>query len=76
MPKKADMKIGPTEITSVDTDYPDRPAHRGHTVKIEGWNDEYVMLVINSDDRTNEAMITPAQLERLTKAAKEEAPRW
>lgn len=70
------MKPGPATIALQDTDYPDRPAHRGHTVEIQGWNDQTVMLVIHSDDKTNEALISPADLLRLAEVATIEAPRW
>lgn len=64
------------EIHKVDTDYDGRPAHRGHTVEVQGWNSDYVLLVIRSDDRTNEAIITPAELIELGEAAKREAWRY
>lgn len=71
------IKFGPTTIAVADTDYTERPAHRGHTVEIQGWNDDYVMLVIHSDDgKTNEAIISPVELTRLAKIATKEAPKW
>jgi hypothetical protein len=70
-------KFGPTTIEIVDTDYEDRPAHRGHSVEVQGWNSEFVMLVIHSDDgKTNEALISPAQLRQLTRKVDEEVGRW
>jgi len=69
-------KPGPTTILQVNTDYEDRPEHRGHTVEIQGWNEEHVMLVIRSDDRTNEAIISPEQLMQLAQKAKAEVGRW
>jgi hypothetical protein len=67
---------GPTTIAQTDTDYSDRPAHRGHTVEVQGWNSEYVLLVIRSDDRVNEAIISPDDLMVLAEQAKAEAHRW
>lgn len=66
----------PTLIAQVSTDYEDRPPHRGHTVSVSGWNDATVMLVIRSDDRVNEALITPAELRSLADAAEANAHRW
>lgn len=63
-------------ISAIDTDYPERPEHRGHTVQISGWNDEYAMLIIHSDDRTNEALVTPAQLRQLADDAEREVGKW
>lgn len=68
--------MGPTTITEVSTDYEERPDHRGHTVEIDGWNSEYVMLIIRSDTRTNEAIISPAQLRELADKAEQEAHKW
>jgi hypothetical protein len=56
-------------MTKINTDYHDRPAHRGHTVEVQEWSSSYVMLVIRSDDRTCEALVTPRDLELLTMAA-------
>ena len=66
----------PTTIEMVDTDYPDRPSHRGHTVEIQGWNADYVMLVIRSDGKTNEALISPSELMKLAERAVAEGPKW
>lgn len=65
-----------TTIHQVDTDYDGRPEHRGHTVGIEGWNSEYVTLVIWSDDGAKEAIISPAQLRELVDKAEAEVHRW
>lgn len=67
MPAKKDNPYAdnPLMLWYEDTDYPERPAHRGHTVHVSSWNDEVGMLVIQSDDRTNEALVTPAMLRRL-----------
>jgi hypothetical protein len=63
-------------MAMVDTDYGNIPDHRGHTVEIQGWNPEFVMLVIHSKDRTNEALITPEQLRDLADRAEADAGRW
>jgi len=67
---------GPTTIDQVNTDYPERPSHRGHTVEVQGWNDQCVMLVIHSDNKTNEALITPEQLRQLADRAQADVHRW
>jgi hypothetical protein len=74
-PYKRD-KPGATEIARVDTDYKTRPEHRGHTVLIDGWNDKCVMLVIISDNRINEALISPDELRALADAAEKDIDRW
>jgi hypothetical protein len=67
---------GPTTIAQTDTDYEGRPAHRGHTVEVQGWNSEFVLLVVRSDDRTNEAIISPDDLMTLAEQAKKEVHLW
>jgi hypothetical protein len=75
-------KPGPTTIDMVDVDHPGkRPAHRGHSVEIQGWNSEYVALVIWAGDefdkpKAMEAIISPDDLMRLAEKAKAEAHHW
>jgi len=74
-PYKRD-KPGVNEIARVNTNYDERPAHRGHTVLVDGWNDQHVMLIIVSDDKTNEALVTPGELRKLADAAEADLSRW
>jgi hypothetical protein len=68
-PKKANpFQDNPCLVAYADTDYDNRPIHRGHTVEVQAWSDLYGMLVIRSDDRTNEALVTPEQLRQLADA--------
>jgi hypothetical protein len=60
--------------TAVDTTYNGRPVHRGYEVEVLDWNDHHVMLVIRSEMKTSEALITPAELLKLAVAAKLLAP--
>jgi hypothetical protein len=70
------QRPSPSTIHQVDTSYKGIPGHRGHTVEIQGWNDEYVMLVIHSATRTNEAIISPSQLRELADVAEREVRKW
>jgi hypothetical protein len=70
------MATAATLIASVDTGYEERPEHRGHTVEVHGWNEDYVLLLIRSDDRVNEAIVSPVQLRELADRATAEAGKW
>lgn len=65
-----------TLIASVDTSYPQIPDFRGRVVSIDGWNSDYVMLLIRSDLGTAEAIISPEQLRFLAEKAEQEAHKW
>lgn len=56
---------GPNTLSWADCDYEERPDHRGHTVKVEDWNEEYVMLVIQGDTKDQEALIPRKALKQL-----------
>jgi hypothetical protein len=68
--------IGVTEIARVDTQYKERPEHRGHTVTVDGWSEDYVMLIITADSRSCEALIRPQDLIDLAEKAKADLHRW
>jgi len=67
------MSTSPWKRVSVD--YPGRPRHRAHTVEVQPWGDQHVMLVLMSDTRVVETLLSREQLEQVFETAKTEMGR-